>query len=154
MAEEIIFDARKYKRFNLTEHLPVRIKTSSIKLRADKEIEGIVGNISAGGAMLVSSIFVPRGSIVDIEISTFNSLSTSLKTNSKVVHHEKPRFPLPLKTNSRVVHAQARITSSRRNKDEHLYCMGIEFLDVSDETRSIINKWVKKVSENTTKGEE
>ncbi|RII00649.1 PilZ domain-containing protein [candidate division NPL-UPA2 bacterium Unc8] len=153
MAEEITFDARKYKRYNLVEHLPVRIKTSSIKLRADKEIKGIVGNVGAGGAMLISSIFIPRGSVVEIEIPDFNGLPASLKTNSRVVHHEEPRFPLPLKTSSRVVHTQAKIISSRRDKDEHFYCMGVEFLDISDETRSTINEWIKKImSENATKG--
>lgn len=153
MAEEITFDARKYKRLHLTECLPVRIKTSSIRLRADKEIEGIIENISAGGGLVISSVFIPQGSVVDIEISAFANLPISLKTNSRVVHHEEPHFPSPLKTSSKVVYAQARITSSRRNKNEHLYCMGIKFLELSNEACSTINEWIKKIPENAAKGE-
>jgi c-di-GMP-binding flagellar brake protein YcgR len=147
MAEKITFDARKYKRLNLTEPLSVCIKTSNIKLSSDKEIEGAIGNISAGGAMLVSPIFIPRGATVEIEISPFDSLPMPLTTNSRVVHHEKPRTPLlvflSLKTTSRVVHTQAKITSSKRDEDEHLYYMGVEFLNLPDETRSAINEWVE-----------
>ena len=152
MAEKITFDLRRYKRKNIEESpFSVRIKTQSVKLRADKEIEGFLANIGAGGALLVIPIFIPRGAIIDIEISHFDDLQTPLKTNSKVIHHEKPHFPLPLKTSSRVVHTQGRVISLKKDKDEHLYCMGVEFLNVSDEVRSTINEWVEKMSENTAK---
>lgn len=176
MAEKITFDVRKCKRLNLIDPLSVYIRTLNIKLRSDKEIEGLIGNVSAGGAMIVSPIFIPRGATIEIEISAFDSLSTPLKTNSRVIHHEKPRAllptPLPLKINSKVVHhekprtslppplplatissvvhTQAKIVSSKRDKDEHIYYMGVEFLDMSDETRSIINEWIEKIHlENT-----
>jgi hypothetical protein len=150
MAEEIVFDVRKHKRFNLTDVLPVYIETSSVRLRSDKKIEGVVENISSGGAMIITSIFIPRNATIQIEFPPLDSLPASLRTNSRVVHHKEPRLlltPLPLKASSRVAYIQAKITSSHReeDKDKHFYYMGIEFLDVPPETRSLINEWVKKM---------
>ena len=111
-------ERRKFSRLNLS--VDVRWDKMTGGLEAASENKGAAKNISAGGICLILNDKVKVGDLLEMDIKL--SKEKSVKAKGRVVWIEPYN----------IIGAE----------NEMGYEGGIEFLDMSDETRNEINHWI------------
>ncbi len=121
-------DTRRFKRLNINVSITFNIESPSVKLRNKEKVEAIVENMSAGGALIKTPVFIPKGSVIILDISVKDLI---------------PELPEELNVKSKVMHTQARVVSLVVGK-EKTFKMGVQFLNLTSEQRQIINNFIEK----------
>jgi len=104
------------------------MQSPSVKLRGKEKVEAIVENMSAGGALIKTPIFIPKGSIVTLDINVKDLI---------------PELPETLNIKSKIMHTQAKVVSLVVGK-EKTFKMGVQFLNLTSEQRQIVNNFIEQ----------
>ena len=131
--EPFFRDTRRFKRLNIDIPVTFRLETPFVNLHDREDIKGSIENISTGGALVITSIFIPKGAILSIKIS---------------IKHLIPELPELLQTKSKIINPQVKVVSLKVGEGG-TFKMGVEFLGLKPKERQIINKFVKEQLKKT-----
>lgn len=119
---------RKYKRADIV--MPAVFETDRRKINLKNKDFGIavVKNISAGGVLLKTSTYLPKGVILSLQINLYQMCSSAAF------------YPADKKS---VIHATSRLLSFRKQIDDK-YEISVKFVALKREDKKIISEIVKK----------
>lgn len=123
-----IRDTRRFKRLKVDVPVTFHVESETVRLRDKKDVQGAIRDLSAGGAAIITSVFIPKGSVVIIDID---------------LRELMPKFKEPIRIDSRVIHTQARVISLKVGT-EKTFRMGVQFLKLTAEQQAIIVEFVEK----------
>jgi len=121
-------NTRRFKRFKSSLPVTFNIQSPSVKLRGEEKVEGFIEDISAGGALIKTPVFIPKGSVVVLNINVKDLI---------------PDLPIELNVESKIMHTQAKVISLAVEKKK-TFKMGVQFLSLTSEQRQIINDFIEK----------
>jgi len=121
-------NTRRFKRLNINVAITFNIESPFVKLRNKEKVEAIVENMSAGGALIKTPVFIPKGSVVILDINVKDLI---------------PDLPETLNIESKVMHTEAKVVSLVVGK-EKTFKMGVQFLNFTSEQRQIVNNFIEQ----------
>ena len=124
-------ERRKYRRVNLL--IPAVFKTNQKEINLKKMDLGTaaIKNLSASGALIKTSFFIPKGASIYLQIN---------------LHQVIPSLTLSVIDKKGIVRANSKLISFRKQLGNK-YEMGIEFAKLKPKDKEIISKIIDRKTE-------
>ncbi len=129
-------ERRKYKRIDLLIPAVFETDQKEVNLKKVDLSAGTIKNIGAGGALIKTSVFLPKGASLSLQIN---------------LHQASSPLTLPIIDKKGTIHTTSKLVSFRQQVGNK-YEMGVEFLKLDSKDKKtisqIVDKGLKKVVEN------
>lgn len=129
-------ERREYKRIDLLIPAIFQTDQKEVNLKKMDSAAGTIKNISAGGALIKTSVFLPKGASLSLQIN---------------LHQVSPSLTLPIIDKKGTIHTTSKLLSFRRQVGNK-YEMGIEFIKLDPKDKKIISQIINKGLKKAIKG--
>ena len=121
-------ECRKYKRIDLLIPAVFETDQKEVKLKKADLSAGTIKNISTGGALIKTSVFLPKGASLSLQIN---------------LHQASSPLTLPIIDKKGTIHTTSKLVSFRQQVGNK-YEMGIEFIKLGSKDKKTISQIVDK----------
>ncbi len=121
-------ERRKYKRIDLLIPAVFETNQKEVNLKKMDSSAGTIENISTGGALIKTSIFLPKGASLSLQIN---------------LDQASPSLTLPIIDKKGVIKTTSKLISFRKQVGNK-YEMGIEFIKLDSKDKKIISQIVDR----------
>jgi len=121
-------ECRKYKRIDLLIPAVFETDQKEVNLKKVDLSAGIIKNIGAGGALIKTSVFLPKGASLSLQIN---------------LHQASSPLTLPIIDKKGTIHTTSKLVSFRQQVGNK-YEMGVEFLKLDSKDKKTISQIVDK----------
>jgi len=121
-------ECRKYKRIDLLIPAVFETDQKEVNLKKVDLSAGTIKNIGAGGALIRTSVFLPKGASLSLQIN---------------LHQASSPLTLPIIDKKGTIHTTSKLVSFRQQVGNK-YEMGIEFIKLGSKDKKTISQIVDK----------
>jgi len=121
-------ERRKYKRIDLLIPAVFETDQKEVNLKKVDLSASTIKNIGAGGALIKTSVFLPKGASLSLQIN---------------LHQASPPLTLPIIDKKGTIHTTSKLVSFRQQVGNK-YEMGVEFLKLDSKDKKTISQIVDK----------